>query len=231
MNPMRHLSTSGSALPIDDDGNWIEIFERQPSPRGRRSPALFLDRDGVIVEDRGFLYREADVRLVDGAAAVVARANRLGVPVIIVSNQSGIGRGHFDWLAFARVQARIIALFAGEAVSFDAVCACPHHPQAKPPYAHPDAPWRKPNPGMLLKAAVQLDINLAASWIIGDRANDLLAGRRAGLAGGAHLRTKGSQEGERQQAFALGGGHFRVVGISAMLEALDHIPFLSDDRM
>jgi D-glycero-D-manno-heptose 1,7-bisphosphate phosphatase len=121
------LSIAGKTL-TDDDGIWIEIADHRCRPRRGRRAALFLDRDGVIVEDTGFLSREADVRLVAGASAVVAGANRLGVPVIIVSNQSGIGRGFFDWAAFARVQTRIAALLARDAASIDAVLACPHHP-------------------------------------------------------------------------------------------------------
>ena len=114
------MSIAGETL-TDDDGIWIEIADHRCRPRRGRRAALFLDRDGVIVEDTGFLSREADVRLVAGA-------NRLGVPVIIVSNQSGIGRGFFDWAAFARVQTRIAALLARDAASIDAVLACPHHP-------------------------------------------------------------------------------------------------------
>ena len=222
---------SGGAMPIDDDGIWVEIRERRELAHGVPRPALFLDRDGVIVEDDGFLCREADIRLIAGAATVIGRANRLGVPVIIVSNQSGIGRGLFDWPTFARVQAQLATVLAGNSATFDAVLACPNHPAAVPPYAHSDAPWRKPNPGMLLKAAARLEIDLAASWIVGDRAIDLLAGRRAGLAGGVHVATgEGHAEVERGQALAVADGRFRVVGVGSVAEVPDHVPLLASDR-
>jgi D-glycero-D-manno-heptose 1,7-bisphosphate phosphatase len=224
------MSMSGGALPIDDDGIWIEFADRR-RPRAVRRPALFLDRDGVVVEDTGYLSREADVRLISGASAVIARANRLGVPVIVVSNQSGIGRGLFDWAAFARVQAHINDLLAAEAARIDAVLACPHHPLAASPYTHPDAPWRKPNPGMLLKAAAHLNIELARSWIVGDRANDLLAGRRAGLAGGVHVATgEGRGEDERRLALALDEDCFRVAVVDSIAGVSAHVPLLADER-
>jgi D-glycero-D-manno-heptose 1,7-bisphosphate phosphatase len=222
---------SGGALPIDDDGVWVEFAIRRRRPGPVRRPALFLDRDGVIVEDTGFLSREADVRLIAGASTVVGRANQLGVPVIVVSNQSGIGRCLFNWAAFARVQAHINDLLALEGARIDAVLACPHHPLAALPYTHPDAPWRKPNPGMLLKAGAHLDIELARSWIVGDRAHDLLAGRRAGLAGGVHVATgEGRAENERRLALALNNHCFRVEVARSIADVPDHVPLFAHEH-
>jgi D-glycero-D-manno-heptose 1,7-bisphosphate phosphatase len=175
-------------------------------------PALFLDRDGVIIEDNGYLCCADDVHLIEMAAAVIARANRLRIAVVIVSNQSGIGRGLFGWHQFAQAQERLLERLAAHSALPDAVFACPHHPQARPPYTHPDHPSRKPNPGMILSAARLLPIRLEASWIVGDRWTDLAAGRDAGLAGGLHVLTGyGGYEGERESALALGGiGGFAV---------------------
>lgn len=219
------MNGSSRIFPVDADGVWVEITGFPPADGPR--PALFLDRDGVIVEDTGYLRRESDVRLIDGASAMVARANRCRVPVVIVTNQSGIGRGLFDWATFARVQARIVALLANDGARIDAVIACPHHPLAAPRYAHPDAPWRKPNPGMLLKAATLLPIDLEISWMVGDRAIDLLAARRAGLAGGVHVSSNDVWSGDEcRQAVALDNDHFRAIAVRSVGDVLDQVPFL-----
>ncbi|MDP6709155.1 MAG: HAD family hydrolase [Alphaproteobacteria bacterium] len=204
---------------LDADLVWCE--HRSPP---RPAPALFLDRDGVVVEEVGHLHEVAKTRLIPGAAAVVAEANRRGLHVVLVTNQSGIGRGLYDWDAFRAVQEKILAELA--AASIDAVLACPHHAEVAPPYRHPDHPDRKPNPGMLLKAAAMLEIELAASWIVGDRAGDIEAGRRAGLAGGLHVATGHGAE-ERAAARALATSDFRVIEGDSVVDALTLLPLLA----
>ncbi len=189
-------------------------------------PALFLDRDGVIVEEIGHLHRPADVRMISGASEVIAAANRATVPVIVVSNQSGVGRGLFGWPDFAAVQQRIISELAARGAFIDAVLACPYHAEARPPYRHPDHPARKPNAGMIYAATRLLPIALRASWIIGDRASDLTAGRTAGLAGGLLvLSGLGQRELEASQALATAG--FRVFAGHSVTAALSVIPLLA----
>ena len=209
---------------IDGEGLWVQVLRRPEGP-ARRS-ALFLDRDGVIVEEVDHLRRAEDVRLIDGAAAVIATANRRGIPVVLITNQSGIGQGLFGWDAFIAVQTRILADLAAEGAFVDGVFACPHHPKALPPYDHPDHPARKPNPGMLLAAAERLPLDLAQSWIIGDRTRDLAAGRSAGLAGGLMVSTGyGDQQGEREAALSLAeDGKFRVLIGASVAAALTAVP-------
>jgi D-glycero-D-manno-heptose 1,7-bisphosphate phosphatase len=186
-------------------GVWTQVLRVPAASRIR--PALFLDRDGVIVEDVGYLHRTEDVRLMPAAENVIAEANACDVRVVIVTNQSGIGRGLYGWTEFAAVQDTIVARLAAAGAQIDAVYACPHHPEAIPPYQHPDPPARKPNPGMLLAAAEALPIDLSTSWIIGDRGQDLEAGRRAGLAGGVLIRAAaGSPEDGMIARTPLGGG-------------------------
>ncbi len=193
-------------------------------------PALFLDRDGTIVEEVGHLRRPEDVRLIPGAAAVIARANGLGVPVIVVTNQSGIGRGLFGWAELLAVEERIESLLAERGARIDAVLACPFHRDGRAPFQHPDHPARKPNPGLLRRAGEALAVDLAGSWIIGDRAGDVAAGRAAGLAGGMHVATGwGSEPGEREAARAFSCG-YRVLEAASIADALDALPAARSER-
>ena len=191
--------------PLNSEGVWCQIL-RRPAP-GR--PALFLDRDGAIVQETEYLHRAEDIRMIPGAAKVIVAANRRRVPIIIVTNQSGIGRGYYGWPEFASVQAKIAALLAAQGATIDAVYACPHHPQAKGDFAHPDHPARKPNPGMLLQAASALTLDLKSSWLVGDKADDIEAAKRAGIAG-ALLVATGYGNAERQRAAILASPAFEV---------------------
>jgi D-glycero-D-manno-heptose 1,7-bisphosphate phosphatase len=138
-------------------------------PRCR--PAVFLDRDGTLNVEVDFLHRPEDAALVPGAAGAVARLNALGVPAIVVTNQGGIGRGMYGWDDYRAVMGRIAEMLAEGGARLDGDYACPFFPD------HPD---RKPNPGMLLRAAEEHGIDLGRSWMVGDKDCDLEAGRRAG---------------------------------------------------
>lgn len=195
---------------LENDGIWCQVVRPETAPACRGRPALFLDRDGVVVQEVGYLHRPEDVRLVPGAAATIAAANRLGLPVMVLSNQSGIGRGYYGWPEFESTQARIVAQLAAAGAALDMVLACPFHPEGEPPYRHRAHPCRKPRPGMLLRAAERLGLDLAGSWIVGDRTIDLEAGRAAGLAGGLHVLSGHGAE-ERPAAGELGTGNFQVL--------------------
>lgn len=212
---------------VDDQGVWGEIL-RFPSTSALR-PALFLDRDGVIVEEVGHLRRAEDVRLIAGAAGVIAAANRAGMPVVVVSNQSGIGRGLFGWEDFAAVQQRMLEMLEADGALIDAAFACPHHAEAEPPYRCAEHPSRKPNAGMILAAANMLPILLRTSWIIGDRASDLAAGRNAGLWGGM-LVGPGGRVSELDTVQSLASARFRVFVGPSIAAALSVIPPLRGSR-
>ena len=143
-------------------------------------PALFIDRDGTLNEEVGYLHRPEDVVLIPGAAEGLARVNAMGIPVIVVTNQSGIGKGRYDLKDFEAVMARITVLLQASGAHMDGVYAAPHHSRGLGEYAHPDHPDRKPNPGMLLRAAEEHGLDLSRSWMIGDKELDLGAGRNAG---------------------------------------------------
>jgi D-glycero-D-manno-heptose 1,7-bisphosphate phosphatase len=143
-----------------------------------------------VVEDIGYLHRAEDVRLVPGAADLIAHARARGLIVGLVTNQSGIGRGFYDWDAFAVVQAAIAELLGQGPEPFDFVAACGTHPEAAlEPLRVVDHPWRKPRSGMILMAAASLNIALADSVLIGDQVTDLQAGAAAGIGCLAHVLT------------------------------------------
>ena len=193
--------------------------QRTTTPR----PALFLDRDGVIVEDPGYISRASDLKLVAGAAQVIAAANRRGVLVVEVTNQAGIGRGYYTWDEFAEVEEELASLLAREGAARDAILACPFHHEAAPPWMHPAHPARKPSPGMLLAAGRLLNLDLRKSWIVGDKLDDLKAGYQAGLAGGLHVLT-GRGSGERQAVEEWKPDNFRVLLGSSICDAARLIP-------
>ena len=143
-------------------------------------PAVFIDRDGTLNEEVGYLHRPEDVVLIPGAAEALARLNARGIPVLVVTNQAGIGKGKYGWADFQAVMDRIGALLAAAGAHMDGVYAAPHHAKGVGGYRHPDHPDRKPNPGMLLRAAEEHGIDLARSWMVGDKELDLGAGRNAG---------------------------------------------------
>jgi D-glycero-D-manno-heptose 1,7-bisphosphate phosphatase len=204
------------AYPLDADGVWCEV---SPSCN-RGGPALFLDRDGVVVEEVDYLHRIEDIAISAAAAAVISAANAITVPVVLVTNQAGIGRGYYGWAEFRAVQEAIQSAIAEEGAHFDAVYACPHHRDGQGDFAHPDHPARKPNPGMLQRAAAALDIDMARSWLVGDRAADIEAARRAGLAGALHVLT-GYGQAERAAAMALSSPRFDVRGAASIAGALE----------
>jgi D-glycero-D-manno-heptose 1,7-bisphosphate phosphatase len=211
---------------VGTDGIWCQEAqpERAASLRGR--PALFLDRDGVLVAEVGYLHRPEDARLIPGAAALIAAANRAGLPAVLVTNQAGIGRGYYGWAEFQATQEKISMALADGGATLDMVLACPFHEQGQPPYRDPAHPCRKPRPGMILRAAERLGLDLAGSWIVGDRALDLAAGRAAGLAGGAHVLT-GHGAAERDAALAVATGRFRVVGAESATEVPARLPLFA----
>ena len=147
-------------------------------------PALFFDRDGVLNEDRGYVHRWEDFRWIPGARETVAAFNRAGWLVIVVTNQSGVGRGFYTEDDVHALHARMRADLADAGARIDAFYHAPQHPEAEQEtYRHPDPPLRKPNPGMILQALADWPIDREASLLIGDKPSDLEAALRAGVRG------------------------------------------------
>ena len=138
-------------------------------------PALFLDRDGTIITDEHYLNDADRVRLMPGAASSIARANQAGIPVVIITNQSGIGRGMITQEQYDAVAERLIALLASDGAQVDATYYCPDHPN------FPESEsCRKPGMQMYRKAADDLELDLARSAYVGDKWRDVQPALTAG---------------------------------------------------
>jgi D-glycero-D-manno-heptose 1,7-bisphosphate phosphatase len=149
----------------------------------KQSSALFLDRDGVINVDHGYVCRPDQFEFVPGIFELARFwANELGRPIIVVTNQSGIGRGYFDERTYADLTHWMCGRFADEGAVIARVYHCPYHPVDGIGEFRRDHPWRKPNPGMILQAASDLALDLARSAIVGDKMSDMRAGAAAGIA-------------------------------------------------
>jgi D-glycero-D-manno-heptose 1,7-bisphosphate phosphatase len=134
---------------------------------------VLLDRDGTLIAERNYLARVEDVELLPGAAAALRRLHDAGFGLAVLTNQSGLGRGYFDWAALDAVHAHLTLLLANEGVSLDGIYVCPHTPE--------DAcDCRKPQIGLLQRAAEELHFDPAASFVIGDKPCDIELGRRIG---------------------------------------------------
>ncbi len=151
------------------------------SSQGELRPAVFLDRDGVLIEDTGFISHPDQIRHIPGSAEAVARLNRAGITVALVTNQSGVGRGYYSWQDFEAVQGAIETRLAAEGAWLDGVWACGYDPETAGVDGENDHPWRKPNPGMIQDAALELGLSVELSWMAGDRLSDVQAGLRAGV--------------------------------------------------
>jgi len=198
---------------IDEIGLWCECGQVDWGFR----PALFLDRDGVLVADTDYLGRAEDVRMIEGVPACLARCNALRIPVVLVTNQSGIARGHYDWNGFCAVQRALCGALTAAGAHLDAALACAYHAEGLGALRVAAHPWRKPNPGMLLAAGNAMNLDLSRSWIVGDKASDLAAGAAAGLAGGTLV---ASSARERQEAALLASARFVVEMKASPADAL-----------
>jgi D-glycero-D-manno-heptose 1,7-bisphosphate phosphatase len=147
-----------------------------PGPGGA---AVFLDRDGVLIEDTGYPDDPQALALLPGVGTALRRLREAGLRLVVVTNQSGVARGRFDLARLAAIHDRLTELLAAEGAAPDALYFCPHHPEGRPPFARA-CDHRKPAPGMLLTAAAELGLALSRSWMIGDREADVAAGLAAG---------------------------------------------------
>ncbi len=156
--------------------------------------AAFLDRDGTINVERGYVTRPEDLVLIDGAGAAVRSLNEAGLLVVLVSNQSGVARGLMSEDDLARVHERLEELLAEDCARFDGAYYCPNYPEGTEERFTRDTSCRKPETGMVEQASRDLGIDVASSFMIGDHATDIELAQRAGMEGVLVMTGKGPEK-------------------------------------
>ena len=146
-----------------------------------QSKALFLDRDGVINVDKKYVWRIEDFEFVPGIFELCRAAQDVGLTPVVVTNQAGIGRGYYTERDFQTLTAWMLGEFRARGVGIGRVYHCPYHPTEGIGEYRRESPDRKPNPGMILRASSELDLDLSQSVLIGDKDSDIDAGRAAGV--------------------------------------------------
>jgi len=142
--------------------------------------AIFLDRDDTLIEDPGYINQPDQVKLLPGVTEALTQLKALGYKLIVASNQSGVARGIVTEKVLGQIHDRLEQLLAENAAPLDKIYYCPYHPDGGVPKYRKESDLRKPNPGMLLLAAKEMDIDLTQSWLIGNSARDIKAGASVG---------------------------------------------------
>jgi D-glycero-D-manno-heptose 1,7-bisphosphate phosphatase len=153
------------------------------SESGTEQIAVFLDRDGTIIEDTDYLSDPDGIQLIPGAAEAIVRLNQRGIRAILVTNQSGVARGYFTVGTVEAIHRRLAELLAGENAILDSIYFCPHLPHDILPVGQPPCDCRKPETGMAIRARSDHGIDLEKSFFIGDRLTDIELAERVGGTG------------------------------------------------
>lgn len=152
----------------------------RPPPAGRPRRAVFLDRDGTLVQPYHYPSRPAHLRLYDGIGPELWRLQAAGFQLIVITNQSGLARGYFTEADLQHMHEHLAGQLERFSLRLDGIYHCPHHVDGTVPHLAVPCDCRKPAPGMLLRAAVDLSLDLCRSWFVGDILDDVEAGNRAG---------------------------------------------------
>lgn len=171
-------------------------------------PSLFLDRDGTVNIDNGYTHKVDDLMLISGVGQAIARANFECIPVVLVTNQSGVGRGYYTWDSFVLFQDALDLELRRFRARIDLVLACGCAPFEPDPFG-----WRKPLPGMINFGCDLIDAEKGRSWMVGDQVSDIIAACSAGLRGGMII--------GRPDVKAWFGGAFEISGRETAAAAID----------
>lgn len=159
--------------------------------------AIFLDRDGTLIEPVHYLCHAEQVRLLPGVGSALREWRRLGFACVVVTNQAAVGKGLLSVAGLGRVHARLEELLAAEGARVDGIYFCPE-PQRGADRRRIEHPDRKPGPGLLLRAARELGLELGGSWMVGDALTDTLAGRNSGCARSVLVRSPHSRPSDER---------------------------------
>lgn len=184
-------------------------------------PAVFIDRDGTLTEEVGYVNHPSRLRLLPRSAEAIRRLNQAGVAAVVATNQAGVARGYFSEDVLHAVNAALVEQLEKAGARLDGLYVCLHHPsEGEPPY-RAVCECRKPAPGLLLRAARELGLDLAASTMVGDKASDLEPARRVGARGVLVLTGYGRGEWEyRRPYFSTPPDHVAVDLLDAVEWAL-----------
>lgn len=171
-----------------------------PSYRPAPRPAVFMDRDGCLTEEVGYVNHPSRLRLLPRTAEAIARLNRAGVPAVMVTNQAGIARGYFSPEVLAAVNDELLRQLKDSGAYVDGLYVCPHHPSAGEPPYRDRCDCRKPSPGLLTRAAADLALDLSRSAVVGDKPSDVETAARVGARGILVLTGYGLGEWEYRRA-------------------------------
>jgi D-glycero-D-manno-heptose 1,7-bisphosphate phosphatase len=165
---------------------------------------VFIDRDGTLTEEVGYVNHPSRLRLLPRSAQAIRRLNEAGVAAVVVTNQAGIARGYFSEDVLHAVNDALVSQLKDAGAHLDGIYVCPHHPQEGEPPFRADCDCRKPKPGLLVRAAAELTLDLRGSTMVGDKASDLVPARTVGARGVLVLTGYGRGEWEhRREHFAV----------------------------
>jgi D-glycero-D-manno-heptose 1,7-bisphosphate phosphatase len=171
-----------------------------PSQSAPGRPAVFMDRDGCLTEEVGYVNHPSRIRLLPRTAEAVRRLNRAGVVAVMVTNQAGVARGYFSEETLHAANERMCRELEAGGARLDGLYVCMHHPrEGHPPY-RAECDCRKPRPGLLTRAAAELGLDLHASVMVGDRLSDVATGQAVGAVGVLVLTGYGRGEWEYRPA-------------------------------
>ncbi len=203
----------------------VHIYKRKVDLRSKFRGAVFLDRDGVIIEDVNYISSISDIKLVKGIKKSLEYFTGLGVKIVVVTNQSGISREFFDWNKYEQITDKLIE-YLGSKVMITAIYANGYKDQLS------SKGWRKPEPGMLIDAANQLKIDLTRSILIGDRLSDMKAATRANIKHIFYL--PGANQCEMRESISErvdSNGYFFDSNLKARLGVLNSLEDIEMDKI